>query len=238
MHVLLTNDDGYRASGARALARAVRALGWSAVMVAPAAQMSGTSRSRSSAQYVWEEADAIEGFNTVFVEATPAACVVFALTSGVFGDFDLCLSGINAGENLGYCLSLSGTLGAAIEAAAHGVRSMALSRQYEMIGTDPESWDWSWVASAAARAIHETLQFDLPQWRIANINLPSSTAGTPLAVASVSPTPYFDSQFDLSLRRIVSTIGYDKDALRENDDITLFAERGLPTVSFHDGRIS
>lgn len=233
----MTNDDGYKAAGARALALAVRELGWSGVMIAPSMPMSGASRSRSATECIWQETDSIEGFDTVFVEATPAACVVFGMTSGALGTFDICLSGVNAGENLGFGLTISGTFGAALEAAAYGVRGIAVSRQYERMGRDPEDWDWSWVSSAAARAIRDTLELPSPGWRVANINLPNLTEGSPIRPAKVSEASYFDDRFDVERGRILSQIGYDPTSLRSDDDIMLFAERRQPTVTLHTGRI-
>lgn len=187
---------------------------------------------------MWKETCAIEGFDTVFVEATPAGCVVFALTSGVFGAFDLCLSGVNAGENLGLGLTISGTFGAVLEAASYGVRGIAVSRQYERFDTDPEGWDWSWVATAAARAVQEALELRGEKWRVANINLPNFTTGGPLAQAGVSDISYYDDRFDTERRRIISAIRYDSRALSDSDDISLFAEHHRPTVTLHSGKIA
>ena len=76
---------------------------------------------------MWDQLQ-MDGTDVYHLEATPAACVVFAAKSGILPPFDLCLSGVNAGENLGSGLTISGTFGAALEAADMGMRSIALSR--------------------------------------------------------------------------------------------------------------
>jgi 5'/3'-nucleotidase SurE len=52
MRVLITNDDGYRAPGLRALAECVSALGWEATVVAPSAPMSGAFEFSAQAGYL------------------------------------------------------------------------------------------------------------------------------------------------------------------------------------------
>ena len=42
---------------------------------------------------------------------------------------DLCISGINYGENLGMVLTCSGTVGAALEAASHNIPAIAISME-------------------------------------------------------------------------------------------------------------
>ena len=60
------------------------------------------------------------------VHSTPADCVRFAVL-GMGKKFDLVLSGVNKGQNLGHDINYSGTAGAVIEAAMHGIRGIAVS---------------------------------------------------------------------------------------------------------------
>jgi 5'-nucleotidase len=65
-----------------------------------------------------------EGYS---VSATPAMAVEFAIQELATRPVDLVVSGINYGENIGTCITVSGTIGAALEAAERGVKAMAVS---------------------------------------------------------------------------------------------------------------
>jgi 5'-nucleotidase len=114
LQILLTNDDGYRAPGIRALYEQLRAAGHSVRLVAPVANASGSSTS-----FTWKdvrlERDALDP-NVAGVDASPATAVV--LGAGVLYPPgvrpDLVVSGINNGSNAGGLLVLSGTIGAAL----------------------------------------------------------------------------------------------------------------------------
>jgi len=230
MRVLLTNDDGYLAPGLRALAEAVSALGLQGAIVAPSAQMSGASRSRRGGPAAWARAEPVAGIPVIHVAGTPAACVLFALTSGVLPRFDLCLSGINAGENLGAALTVSGTYGAVLEAASYGVPGVALSREFGGPWNEPLTWDWSWVAGAARRTL-ETLLAERDGWFTANVNLSGTDRGADPARTRVSRTHYYTDRYDLARAGIVSTIGYPAAVLDPDDDIRAFGEEKRTSVT-------
>ncbi|HJQ46738.1 MAG TPA: 5'/3'-nucleotidase SurE [Amycolatopsis sp.] len=229
MHVLITNDDGYRAPGLRALAESVRELGWAATVVAPRAPMSGASRSRRSgvpAKWAWAEPTA--GIPTIELDSTPAACVVFALTSGVLPPPDLCLSGVNAGENLGAALTVSGTYGAVLEAGSRGVPGIALSREFGGPWAEPEGWDWSWVAGATAPVLTQLLA-RRSRWFTANVNLSGTDRGTDPEFTRVSRTLYYTDTYETD--RIVSVIGYRPGELAPDDDIQVFGEQKRTSIT-------
>ena len=229
MHILLTNDDGYRAPGMRALAQTVRALGWDATIVAPSVQMSGASRSRRSgvkAEWAWAEPTA--GVPTIRLDSTPAACVVFGLTSGVVPPPDLCLSGVNAGENVGAALTVSGTYGAVLEAASRGVPGIAFSREYGGPWAEPEGWDWSWVAGAATPILTRLVE-DRSRWFTANVNLSGTDQGSDPGYTRVSRQLYSTDIYQVD--RIVSTIGYRADELAPDDDLQVFGEEKRTSIT-------
>lgn len=235
MRVLLTNDDAYFAPGMRALVDACDTLGFEGVVVAPLKPMSATSRSvQFNVQVDWEYSDDIGSFKVVRVNSTPATCVIMAITSGLFGrPFDLCISGVNAGENIGLGLQISGTFGAAQEASGFGVRAVAISRQYGGERTSsPDEWDWSWVSKATEHAITHVLDRAGP-WTLANVNLPnSSDPSTLITETQLSKVPYFDNRYIANERRIDNSIRYDRSRLHENDDISAFAERSEISVTY------
>ncbi|WP_236796146.1 5'/3'-nucleotidase SurE [Amycolatopsis sp. GM8] len=231
MRVLITNDDGYRAPGLRALAETVRVLGWDATVVAPSEQMSGASQSRRSgvpAEWAWTEP--IAGIPAIHVRSTPAGCVVFALTSGVLPPPDLCLSGVNAGENLGGSLMVSGTYGAVLEAACRGVPGIAVSREFGGPWSEPGTWDWSWVSEAAARTLPPLLAAP-SGWFTANVNLSGTDRGTDPAYTRVSRALYYTDTYDAALGRISTVIGYRPEELSPDDDIYAFGEQKRSSIT-------
>lgn len=237
MHILITNDDGYSSVGIHALAEVVHNLGWRATIVAPSSHMSGASRSRrSGVPLTWTRSQHIVSFPVFHVEGTPAACVVFGLTSGLFEPFDLCISGINAGENLGASLSISGTFGAALEAASYDVRGIAISRQYESFHTEPERWDWSRVGGAALAALRSLMDCK-ENWRVANINLPNKINGSQPMFTKISNLSYYNDRYDESQGCIVSSIDYPTKKLERGDDIHAFAELSLTSITLLAGKI-
>jgi len=122
VRILLTNDDGYDAPGLEALRLAIQGLGdWT--IVAPLEAQSGCGH-RVTTHAPLKLTQPL-GTPTFAVNGTPADCVRLAFHQ--LGSFDLVLSGINAGGNLGADVYISGTVAAAREAAYHGVPAIAFS---------------------------------------------------------------------------------------------------------------
>jgi 5'-nucleotidase len=125
MRILLTNDDGFHAQGLQALATALRLRGDTVWIVAPKANKSGTSccitLDRPVAVTAYSDTDyALDG--------TPADCVHVALTGlASAAQFDVVLSGMNDGANLGDDAIHSGTLGAATQARLFDLPALACS---------------------------------------------------------------------------------------------------------------
>ncbi|MGH9007358.1 MAG: 5'/3'-nucleotidase SurE, partial [Acidimicrobiales bacterium] len=157
MRILVTNDDGVHAPGLVALVRALAA--WTAeaghelVVVAPLANHSGASAAvgtvdeRESVGFRRIHIDGAESVPTFGVDATPALTVVI----GAFGAFgpppDLVVSGINLGVNVGRSVLHSGTVGAVLTGAQHGLRGLAVSMRSQPL---PHHWD---TATAVALAV-------------------------------------------------------------------------------------
>lgn len=135
--ILLSNDDGYDAPGLKALAEAMRPLG-EIYVAAPAVEQSGKGHSILTTRepiFVTERRQS-NGVMWYAIEAPPATCVRLAIESLLPRRPDLVVSGINRGENLGITVYLSGTLGAAREAAIAGIPAIAVS----MDGNDPKDY--------------------------------------------------------------------------------------------------
>ena len=134
MRILITNDDSISSPVLIPLARWAQKLGEVTVVV-PKFEQSGKSHSIElhKAFEVLRCDDLIPGVRTFTVDSSPADCVRYAIL-GMKEKFDLVLSGINRGLNIGLDIIYSGTAGAASEAVALGCKAIALS-------TVPESFD-------------------------------------------------------------------------------------------------
>ena len=113
--MLVTNDDGVKAPGIDVLVEALRRLpNVTVTVVAPAENRSGTSdrATPDPASVTTSKTTTMSGYPAVAVNGFPADTVIWALGGGVKQRPDLVVSGINAGENIGASVPLSGTVGA------------------------------------------------------------------------------------------------------------------------------
>lgn len=139
--ILLSNDDGFNASGLQALIHALEPVG-DVFVAAPADNQSGKGHSITIGQPIYVHAEKQPSGRTYYaIEATPATCVRLGLEALMPKRPDVVISGINRGENLGLIVYYSATLGAAREAAMSGLPAIAVSMQ----GDNKEDY-----ASAAA----------------------------------------------------------------------------------------
>lgn len=233
MRVLITNDDGIEAPGLRVVASVVKALGWDGTVVAPATHMSGASRSFRAGERVYlREYSELAGLRAFTTRASPAACVLAALGETVGAGFDLCVSGINNGENLGAGLTISGTFGAAVEAAIHGIPSVAMSLEYGEPRDNPAMWRWAEVEETLMELMPQIIFDDPAEWLLANVNLAYDGLNLPIARANVSSESYFSDAYDDESDAIQSIRGYASHRLSAGDDIYWFAERHRNTVTY------
>ena len=128
--ILLTNDDGIQSPGLWAAAEALDELGFVTV-VAPREQASGTSRSMPSIydNQVHQKKLEVNGkeWTVHAVGGTPAMAVLYGIHVLIPQKPDLIVSGINYGLNVGSGVTISGTVGAALEGASAGIPSLAIS---------------------------------------------------------------------------------------------------------------
>ncbi|MEX1248704.1 MAG: 5'/3'-nucleotidase SurE [Anaerolineales bacterium] len=132
--ILLTNDDGVNSPGLWAAAEALSSLGYVWV-AAPREQSSGMGRSMppSSDGIITTQSLTVHGKEwTIYaVGGTPAQTVQHAILEIMPTPPDLVVAGINYGTNFGTGVTISGTVGAALEGASHGVPSLAVSLETE-----------------------------------------------------------------------------------------------------------
>lgn len=130
MKILITNDDGIRAEGIRHLVEFAKTKG-EVVVCAPKHEQSAKSHAIEIRDaFEIKELDIFEGVRAYSVDSTPADCVRFAVL-GLKEKFDVVLSGINKGPNLGLDLVYSATLGAIFEAGRLGLSGIAFSTDFD-----------------------------------------------------------------------------------------------------------
>ena len=126
MRILIVNDDGIGSPALPRLAEWASRLG-TVTVVAPKEEQSGKSQAIDFRNAIdIKKVPFAGGIEAYSVDSTPADCVRFGVT-GLKADYDLVISGINRGYNLGDDIAYSGTIGAIFEASRLGIRAMALS---------------------------------------------------------------------------------------------------------------
>lgn len=130
IQILLTNDDGIQSPGLWAAAGALSKLGF-VTIAAPRDQVSGSGRSlpRTFDGRIEKLNLRIneQDWPVYSVGGSPAQVVQHAILDIMSAPPDLVVSGINYGENLGTSITISGTVGAAMEGAAMGIPAIAVS---------------------------------------------------------------------------------------------------------------
>ncbi len=130
--ILFTNDDGFDSPGLWAAVRAFEGLG-ELLVVAPREQQSGMGRSLPgfSEGRLYPREVEVNGsiYQCYAADGTPAQTVQHGVLELAPRKPALVVSGINYGENTGNGVTVSGTVGAAIEAASLGIPAVAVSQQ-------------------------------------------------------------------------------------------------------------
>jgi len=239
--ILVTNDDGIASLGLRAAVRSVWDLG-EVFVIAPCLQQSGLGRSfPNGPASVEERLLEIDGkqVQAMCMDAAPAKVVRLALVSLMPRLPDLAISGINYGENLGSCVTVSGTIGAAIEAATFGIPSIAASLETDAQYHFATNAEVNFHAAAAFvhRLAKALLSSGMPAGAdILKLEVPSdATEKTPWRTTRVSRQQYFVSNVSVNAQGKKGVSGYrveiDHDTLEPDSDIQAVALDRVVSVS-------
>ena len=162
MNLLLSNDDGYRATGLRTLAKALGEVAQITV-VAPDRNRSGASNSLTLEQPLRTRTD---DFGFIYVNGTPTDCVHLALTGLLDDEPDMVISGINAGGNMGDDVLYSGTVAAAMEGRFLGLPAIAVSLVLD------EGRNYQSAARVVLKLLERIPLAQIPSATILNVNVP------------------------------------------------------------------
>jgi 5'-nucleotidase len=162
--ILVTNDDGVRSAGIKALAEALAPLG-DVVVVAPTREASAVGHALTLHHPL--RLEHLSG-STYALDGTPTDCVNIAVAAVLRGLPDLVVSGINKGLNVGDDVTYSGTVSGALEGALLGVPAVAVSLQQG----PPGEWDFGDAAAVAREVAERVLAHGLPGRTFLNVNVP------------------------------------------------------------------
>lgn len=196
--ILLTNDDGILSPGLWAAAASLSALGFVTV-TAPREQASGAGRSlpNSSDGIIQQKRVQVDGqeWSVYAVGGSPAQTILHAVYEVMKRKPDLVVSGINYGENVASGITISGTVGAAMEGASLGIPSMAVSLEAEPKFHLSYSEEMSFVVAAefTARIARLLLERKFPaDVNLLKVDVPSdATVETPWQLTRVSRQRYY-----------------------------------------------
>lgn len=243
--ILVTNDDGVQSPGLRAAAEALSPLG-DILVVAPKTQQTGMGRAfpKNEGIGIIEIQQAkIEdrAYPYYAVHGSPAQAVAHGVLEIAPRRPDICISGINYGENLGGTNFISGTVGAALEAACYGIPALAVSigansaDQYTKLYCRK---DWEVVMYFAHKFASFILCHGLPPYvALLNINIPTvATRETEVRTTSQSRQNYYmctaPEKRDFSKNfRLPVKIDIDYDTLESDSDIYAFVVDGVVSVT-------
>lgn len=170
-NILITNDDGIHAEGLFALKTALGALG-TVYVVAPDRPRSASGHSITLHKPLRLSRvrlpDGSQGYAT---NGTPSDCVSLGVLDVVGGKVDLVVSGINWGPNLGWDLTYSGTVSAAMEAAIMGIAAFAVS-----VASYEEEISFDYAAEFSAHLARLLLTHRLARDTLLNVNVPNLPA--------------------------------------------------------------
>jgi len=171
MSILITNDDGIYAEGLSVMERIARQLSDDVYVVAPQTDQSGLAHSLTLSdplrlRQIDERHYALRG--------TPTDCVIMAVHHILPSPPSLVLSGVNAGGNLADDVTYSGTVAGAMEGTLLGIRSIALSQEYEYKTGEPQRCiPWDTAETHGVEIIKKLMQIPFAPGVLMNVNFPA-----------------------------------------------------------------
>ena len=182
VRILVTNDDGILAPGILPLAQAMTRFG-DVTVVAPDTEYSGAGAAIGA---IWERQPHVtrhrlDGIDTAWaVNGPPALAVMYARLGAFGGEFDLVVSGINPGANVGRSVYHSGTVGACLSGRNGGWSGIAVSQASAGWGVEGQAWEetvklqkWETAAGVASAFVEGYVAEPPADVVIANINVPN-----------------------------------------------------------------
>ncbi len=166
MKILLTNDDGFRSPGIKALYDALSEVA-EVTVVAPSSEMSAISLAITLTRPLRANRIEENGLVGWHVDGTPADCVKIGVGELLKEQPDYVFSGINIGSNVGLNANYSGTVAGAIEGAMLGIPSVAVSLAAY------DSRDFRGSMKAAREVLSLLEKSTLGRYELLSVNIPA-----------------------------------------------------------------
>jgi 5'-nucleotidase len=242
--ILVTNDDGLHSPGLAAAAAAVADLG-DVVLAAPATQQTSMGRAFVTGAEVGAMTRhtlqigerSVPG---VAVVGSPVVAVTHAILELVDRTPDLCVSGINYGENIGGGIGKSGTIAAALEAEMYGIPGVAASVQVDVSAWRTfEELDWTTAQYFTRLLAEQVLAEGLPSdVAVLNLNVPrTATRDSELRRTVQSRQSYYVHSLPDGARvesdplRLQVSAEFDADRIEPDSDIQAVVRDGVASVT-------
>lgn len=208
LKIMVTDDDGYDAASIDALVEGIREEpDVEVTVVAPLTNMSGQGGKTTAGALEVTDVKTKSGYPAKAVKGYPADTVIWALGGGLDFRPDVILSGNNAGQNVGPLVNISGTVGAAREAAKNGIPAIAVSQG---LGDPVETTDYT----SGVDVMLEYFRAHRDEWggptskdeplKVVSFNIPTCNTGTLRGVKEV-PTATDLAGRDLTKADCLST---------------------------------
>jgi len=234
MNILITNDDGIHADGILALRAALSEIGQVHV-VAPDRQRSACGHSITLHKPLrLKEVRLADGSTGYACSGTPSDCVSLAMLGALGVEFDVVVSGINHGPNLGWDLTYSGTVSAAMEGTVAGLPSVALS-----VASYDANVRYETAARVGAQIVRLVSEKSLPDGTLVNVNVPGVPDGE---IAGVEVTAAGKRTYEGVLEKRRDPMGRDYywlggdvpvDHLVEGTDVYAIAHNRISVTPIH-----
>lgn len=234
MAILITNDDGIYSDGILALKTALQEID-RVVVVAPDRPRSASGHSITLHKPLRvEKVRMLDGDFGYASNGTPSDCISLGVLDIVGEKVDLVVSGINRGPNLGWDLTYSGTVSAAMEGAVMGVQSFAIS-----VAAYEGDAGYDYAAKFAAFLGKLLLENPLSGGVLLNVNVPGIAADE---IAGIEVTRQgkrhyagrIEKRID-PMGRVYYWLGGDAplDELEEGTDVKAIADDKVSVTPIH-----
>ena len=173
MYILISNDDGVNAQGIRTLYETAVKMGHQVLVCAPSSQCSAMSESLTLGKPLLLHRIKEEGNLKIYsVDGTPSDCVRIG-TQLAEQKIDVCLTGINHGENVSTGIYYSGTVASAREASMLYIPAIAVS-----LAAGGSQKGYEAVAAYALKMAEHVVSMPTVRYGVFNINAPKGDPET------------------------------------------------------------
>ena len=196
--ILISNDDGIESPLLKTLSEEIAKLpNVEVVIAAPAENQSGSSQSTDGRELTVEKIFNNDQFFGYAVSGRPADAVQFGIrVLGKDNPFDLVISGINRGANVGDISHQSGTIGAAMEALLYNIAAIAVSQEVRGVNTQAS-------ALFIAQLVRKYQKDGAPEGVVISVNIPAGE------LKGIAVRPMGDAYLDMGNYTLKSETGND-----------------------------